>query len=180
MKKKEKARGKVWKCLSPLSAVVLLPTSPHVHVVLSYLSLSSTFFLSFAALKCKLKASLLPNFTPHSHPPMSWLHLFFVFHIFIPVALSLPHTHTHTHTHAHTHTHEPSSESYSRGNYFVQQRRRLTVPYVKFSLHCAPTFFCNWIISLAANPTSVVLGDFTTSYLPFTSVRTSTFCCLQL
>ena len=122
--------------------------------------------LSFPALRCKLKASLLPNFIPHLHPPMSWLYLFS-----IPVALSL---------HTHTHTHKPSSELYSRGKYFVQQRRCLTVPYVKFSLHCAPTFFCNWIISLAANPTSVVLGDFTTSYLPFISVWTSTFCCLQL
>lgn len=153
----------------PLSALVLLPTSLLFH--LSVFIAALLLFHLLLPFLCRSQTQIRSLPTSSSRLPLTPTHV-----LILPL-LSLPHLDTSCFIFAFTHT--PSTDSYSRGKYSVQQRIRLTVPYVVFALRCALTFFCNWIISLAANPTSVVLGDFTTSYLPFTSVWTYTFCRLQ-
>ncbi len=130
--KNEKAREKVWKMFwVPL---VLLPTSLHVH-------LSFFFFLPVLLLLhlplpflcgSQMQTRSPPSFLT-SHPPLAPTHV-----LTLPF-LSLPRLYTSCLISAFTH--KPSADSYSRGKYFVRQRRRLTIPYVVFALRCASVFF---------------------------------------
>lgn len=142
---------------------VPLPTSLHFH--LSFLSALLLFhvllpFLSRPQTHCLLKVP-----PPIIHLPESWHYLSSLLRIFLPVASSPP-----------SRTCRPLIHT-TEGSISSKKRRQLTVPYAAFALRCATTFLCNWIISLAANLTSVVWGIL--PLLLFTSVWTYTFCCRQ-
>lgn len=143
MKKQEK---RCEKCSLPLSAFASI--SSHPPVVLSTCTPSFSPTPAFSCADLKLEASLPPSspHPPHLHPRLTLtLPFSSLIHIFIPLPSLTNHALIPT----------PERKAF---------RPTKKTPHRSICCLCASLclnlFFCNWIISLAANPTSVVFGGF--------------------